>query len=326
MTRMRCIRGDATFAMKNAIGSARATSIRVTSERHAERAQGHRLIQRAGDHRHDVVERPGRSDLPGEAVDRPERRHEQQHERHDVDDPEPEQRRAEQQGQPRARMGAEEHGCRARRRAAGLRHRVARLAGAFAGAGRSGSVRRHASSSHLERELLRVEAPEGVAASNGGGAARRAERSVVRAGSALDLLPRLGPRGVVGALHVGASVEALLDRGRPVPDLRRVVRVTRVVRLAVLAVLAGLVARGRLAEVRRWPPRSPRGSRCSRATRTRSSGSSTWTRSSTCPTSPWCPLRGARPRSAHPRPQPVLRDLPASCRRPSRRSRRPGSA
>ena len=31
MTRMRCIRGVATFAMKNAIGSASATSMSVTS-------------------------------------------------------------------------------------------------------------------------------------------------------------------------------------------------------------------------------------------------------------------------------------------------------
>ena len=38
-------------------------------------------------------------------------------------------------------------------------------------------------------------------------------------GSALDLSPGRRPVAVVGALHVGASVQALCDRRRPVVDL-----------------------------------------------------------------------------------------------------------
>ena len=83
----------------------------------ADGAQGHRLVERAGEHRDDVVEGPGLADLAREAVDRPERRHEQQHERHDVDESEPEQRRAEQQRESHPRMGRKEGGARPRRSA-----------------------------------------------------------------------------------------------------------------------------------------------------------------------------------------------------------------
>src|SRR5882757_8458352 len=50
--------------------------------------------------------------------------------------------------------------------------------------------------------------------------------------SALDLGPGLGPLGVVGALGIGAPVQALGDRRRPVEDLRGEVRVVRVVGVA----------------------------------------------------------------------------------------------
>src|SRR5215218_667647 len=68
-------------------------------------------------------------------------------------------------------------------------------------------------------------------------------------GSALDFLPGGRPLRVVGALDVGASVEALGDGGGPVPDLLGVLRVARVVRLAVVAEVARLLTGGRLTEV-----------------------------------------------------------------------------
>ena len=51
MTRTRCSRGLATFAMKNAIGSAITMSTIVTSSGDPDGAQGHRLVERPGERR-----------------------------------------------------------------------------------------------------------------------------------------------------------------------------------------------------------------------------------------------------------------------------------
>src|SRR5690348_18085327 len=70
--------------------------------------------------------------------------------------------------------------------------------------------------------------------------------------SALDLRPRPGPGGVVGALDVGAAVQALRDGSVPVEDLLGVRGVRGVVGRAVRLVgglLARLLVRRRLAEV-----------------------------------------------------------------------------
>src|SRR5438045_8754047 len=58
----------------------------------------------------------------------------------------------------------------------------------------------------------------GRAAARGAGAAPRADGEVWWC-SALHLGPGLGPVAVVGARDVRASVEAVGDRGGPVPDL-----------------------------------------------------------------------------------------------------------
>ena len=74
ITSSRWARGDATFAMKSAIGNATTASMTVTVDRDQQRADGDRAVDVDGEQVAEVVERPGALDRAAERVGGPERR------------------------------------------------------------------------------------------------------------------------------------------------------------------------------------------------------------------------------------------------------------